>query len=219
MQIYLNLEHFSAILLIRKGVIMNNLSKVEEKKEAKKNKLLNASISLFLEKGFNNTTIQDIVDKAELAKGTFYLYFHDKYEIQNELIMRQSKKLFDNALAKLDTKKYPKLEDQIIFIIDNIINALSRNTLLLKFISKNLSWGLYSNKLQTIINSDQIPAREYFVKKAKEENLKLENPDITLYMIVELASATCFGAIINKQPLSINKMKPYLYETIKKMLN
>jgi AcrR family transcriptional regulator len=197
---------------------MENLSKVEEKKELKKNKLLNASISLFLEKGFNNTTIQDIVDKAELAKGTFYLYFHDKYEIQDELIMRQSKKLFDNALSKLQKQKISKLEDQIIFIIDEIVNELSKNTLLLKFISKNLSWGLYSSKLQSIINNGEIPARDYFVKRAEEEHLKLENPDITLYMIIELTSATCFSAIINKQPLSINEFKPYLYSAIRKML-
>lgn len=197
---------------------MNVITKTEEKKELKKNRLLNASISLFLEKGFNNTTIQDIVDKAELAKGTFYLYFHDKYEVQDELIIRQSKKLFDNALSKLDKEKYPKLEDQIIFIIDHIVNELSKNTLLLKFISKNLSWGLYSSKLQTIISNEEIPARYYFVEKAKTENLKLENPDITLYMIVELASATCFSAIINKQPLSISKLKPYLYNSIRKLL-
>lgn len=197
---------------------MNVITKTEEKKELKKNRLLNASISLFLEKGFNNTTIQDIVDKAELAKGTFYLYFHDKYEVQDELIIRQSKKLFDNALSKLDKEKYPKLEDQIIFIIDHIVNELSKNTLLLKFISKNLSWGLYSSKLQTIISNEEIPARYYFVEKAKTENLKLENPDITLYMIIELASATCFSAIINKQPLSISKLKPYLYNSIRKLL-
>lgn len=198
---------------------MEKISKMEEKKEIKKNKLLNASISLFLEKGFNDTTIQDIVDRAELAKGTFYLYFHDKYEIQDELIIRQSKKLFDSALKSLDKTKYKKLEDQIIFVIDYIIDALSKNTLLLKIISKNLSWGLYSSKLQTLLNNDDIGARGYFLKKAKEENLRLNNPDITLYLIVELASATCFSAIINKQPFTINTIKPYLYSSIRKMLH
>lgn len=195
-----------------------SLTKWEEKKEVKKNKLLDASISLFLEKGFADTTIQDIVDKAEIAKGTFYLYFHDKYEIQDELIIRQSKKLFDNALNKLDITKIPKLEDEIIFIIDNIIDSLNKNKLLLQFISKNLSWGLYSNKLHSIINSNEIGARSYFIKKAKEEKLNLENPDITLYLIVELTSSACFSAIINKQPLAINKLKPFLYSSIRKML-
>lgn|SRR5574344_599731 len=195
-----------------------SLTKWEEKKEVKKNKLLDASISLFLEKGFADTTIQDIVDKAEIAKGTFYLYFHDKYEVQDELIIRQSKKLFDNALNKLDITKIPKLEDEIIFIIDNIIDSLNKNKLLLQFISKNLSWGLYSNKLHSIINSNEIGARSYFIKKAKEEKLNLENPDITLYLIVELTSSACFSAIINKQPLAINKLKPFLYSSIRKML-
>ncbi len=197
---------------------MKKVTKWEIHKEAKKNKILDSAINLFLEKGTNSTSIQDIVDKAEIAKGTFYLYFKDKYEVQDELIIRQSKKLFCNALEKLDTEKYKKLEDQIIMIIDNIINELTRNTLLLKFISKNLSLGLYNEKLHTVINNENEFAREYFIKKAEEENLKIDNPDITLYMIVELASSVCFSSIINKQPLSIDKMKPYLYDSIRKLL-
>lgn len=193
-------------------------NRLEEKKEEKKNKLLNASINLFMEKGINNTTIQDIVDKAELAKGTFYLYFHDKYEIQDEVIMRQSKRLFDSALKKIDKIKVGTLEDQTIFIIDYIINELSKNKLLLKIISKNLSYGVYSSKLHTIINNEEIGVREFFYNSAKEEGLQLKNPDITLYMIIELTSATVFNCITKKEPMNIKDFKPYLYETIRKMI-
>lgn len=198
---------------------MTVISKLAERKEKNKNNILEASIDLFLKNGFNKTSIQDIMDRANLAKGTFYLYFNDKYEVQDELIIRQSKKLFDNALSKLDTKKNSKLEDQLIFIIDDIINTLTNDKLLLKFITKNLSYGLYSSKIKTIIYSDEFQAREYFVNKAKEEKLKLENPDITLYMIVELVSSTSFSAIINKEPVGIKELKPYLYSAIRKMLN
>ena len=46
-------------------------SKVTENKEEKKRKLLESAFSLFIEKGVKKTSIQDIVDKAEVAKGTF----------------------------------------------------------------------------------------------------------------------------------------------------
>ena len=53
---------------------------IQETKENKKNRLLDTGFKLFTEKGIQNTSIQDIVDNANVAKGTFYLYFKDKYE-------------------------------------------------------------------------------------------------------------------------------------------
>ena len=55
------------------------ISKVENNKNEKLNTLLDTSFKLFTEKGIKHTSIQDIVDNAGVAKGTFYLYFKDKY--------------------------------------------------------------------------------------------------------------------------------------------
>ena len=60
--------------------------------EEKKNALLQTAFDLFRDKGFAKTTISDIVSDAGLAKGTFYLYFKDKYELHDILIMKKSKK-------------------------------------------------------------------------------------------------------------------------------
>ena len=58
----------------------NNLSisKVESNKNKKLNKLLDTAFQLFTDKGIHHTSIQDIVNHAGVAKGTFYLYFKDK---------------------------------------------------------------------------------------------------------------------------------------------
>ena len=63
----------------------------------KKQRLLDTAFSLFSDKGIKNTSIQEIVDKANVAKGTFYLYFKDKYELQDILITTKSEKLFNDA--------------------------------------------------------------------------------------------------------------------------
>ena len=44
-------------------------SKIKLKKEEKKQKLLSSAYKLFTTKGIKNTSIQDIVDKADVAKG------------------------------------------------------------------------------------------------------------------------------------------------------
>lgn len=194
------------------------LSKIEEKKEEKKKKLMEASFKLFTKKGIKNTSVQEITDDAGTAKGTFYLYFKDKYELQDQLIIRKSKQLFNDAVKELNKEKITGFEDGLIFIIDYVINELNKNRLLLKFISKNLSWGLYNEKVTKIVDDNALGVKELFLKAAEENKIKLENPSVTLYMIIELVGSTCFNSIMNKEPLSINEYKPYLYSTIRKML-
>ncbi len=64
------------------------MGKVDENKKKKKEALFNAAYELFTTKGINSTAISDIVEKAAVAKGTFYLYFKDKYDVKNKLIVQ-----------------------------------------------------------------------------------------------------------------------------------
>ena len=59
------------------------MGKLESNKKKKEDALYNTAFELFTTKGTNKTTISDIVEKAGVAKGTFYLYFKDKYDIRN----------------------------------------------------------------------------------------------------------------------------------------
>lgn len=62
------------------------LGKREQRKEEKRNKILSAAKEVFLEKGYHNASISDIIGKTDLARGTFYLYFQSKKEIFDSLI-------------------------------------------------------------------------------------------------------------------------------------
>lgn len=198
---------------------MITMKKSQENKKEKENSLLENAFKLFTEKGIKDTSIQEIADGAGVGKGTFYLYFKDKYDIQEQLIARKSYKLFHDALNKLNKTNIKDFDEQIIFVIDYVINELTKNKLLLKFISKNLSFGLYNDKINKLMDENSIGVKEVFIKGMKESNVSLKNPEVTLFMIIELTSSTCFSCILNGEPLSINEYKPYLYDTIKLILN
>lgn len=193
-----------------------------KKEKDKERRLLETAFTLFTEKGIKDTSIQEIVDKAKVAKGTFYLYFKDKYEIRDILIAKKSEKLFKEALEELRKNYITNLSDQVIFIINHVINELSKAPTLLKFISKNLSWGIYHSTILKIYEEKEEEADSMyslFLKGTKETGLNLKNPEVTLYMIIELVSSTCFNSIINKEPLPIEEYKPYLYAAIRKIMN
>ena len=90
-------------------------------KKEKENKLMEKALKLFTEKGVNNTSIQDIADEAGVGKGTFYLYFKDKYDIRDKVIASCSNKLFSDALDALNNSYIQNFEDQIIFVINHIL--------------------------------------------------------------------------------------------------
>lgn len=187
----------------------------------KESRLLDNAFRLFTKKGVKDTSIQEIVDSAKVAKGTFYLYFKDKYEIRDVLIAQKSKKLFNDALRALKKSDITGLSNEVIFIIDHVIDALSKNTLLLKFISKNLSWGVYNetfNKIYEKEANNENGVRSLFLKGIEENNIKLKDPDVTLFMIIELVSSTCFNSILYSNPLPIDEFKPYLFSTIEKLI-
>ena len=195
------------------------MGKVDVNKKLKENSLLKTAFEFFTTKGFSKTSITDIVDKAGVAKGTFYLYFKDKYDIRNKLISHKSSQLFKNAMADLgpELDKLP-FEEKIIRVIDNIINQLNANQSLLTFISKNLSWGVFKTAITTPVSDDDVDFSSIYEKLISEAPKAIKDPEIMLFMIIELVSSTCYSAILYKEPCSLEKLKPYLYNSIRLMI-
>lgn len=195
---------------------------MKKDKEEKENRLLDTAFKLFTEKGIKDTSIQDITKDANVAKGTFYLYFKDKYQLRDILIAKKANKLFEDSLKCLKKNFIENFSDQIIFVINYVIDELTKNQLLLKFISKNLSWGVYNRAMSNYYsfsnNKENNKLYQLFMQGIKENNIQLENPDVTLFMILELAGSTCFSTILYKEPLSIDDYKPYLYKEIRKLI-
>ena len=52
----------------------------------------------------------------------------------------------------------------------------------------------------------------------EKNNIILENPEATLFMIIELSSSTAFNSILYNMPLPIEQFKPILFKEIRKIL-
>lgn len=194
-------------------------SKIEQNKQEKKTKLLENAYALFGSKGFNNTSIQDIVNKAGVAKGTFYLYFKDKHDIRDQLVADKSSQLFLDARIALEDSHINSFDNKIIFIIDHVIDDLKENPDILGFVNKDLSLGFYSNELTKIFDDHALGLYDMFMQGVRDESITLKNPDITFFMIVELVGSTCYSCIMKQVPCDIDTYKPYLYATIKQLMH
>lgn len=61
---------------------------------SKKEQILDVSLSLFLQKGFDKTSINDILKHLDIARGTLYYHFESKEAIMDAIIERASKGIF-----------------------------------------------------------------------------------------------------------------------------
>jgi len=54
--------------------------------DARRRQLLDVALELFAERGYHATSISHIIDRADVARGTFYQYFRSKREIFDSLL-------------------------------------------------------------------------------------------------------------------------------------
>jgi AcrR family transcriptional regulator len=60
---------------------MGTRERKEREKEARRNAIVEAAKTVFFEKGFQGTTMDQIAEAAELSKGSLYIYFPSKEEL------------------------------------------------------------------------------------------------------------------------------------------
>ncbi len=142
-----------------------------------KSRIVSAAWSLFYQYGYDNTTIDDIVEKSQTSKGTFYHYFGSKDDLLGSLSY-----LFD--------KKYEELEESMDPSLDPISKLLLMNHELFLMIENTVSVSLLS----------QLFASHLTGKSERH----LLNPDRTYYKLLRQVAVEGKEKGIFKKSLSVN---------------
>lgn len=75
----------------------------QEKNELTQQRIMDAFVKLVSEKGFNNLTVSNITRTAKLSRGTFYIYYLDKYDVLEKIetyLLTNMEKLMQNNIDK-----------------------------------------------------------------------------------------------------------------------
>lgn len=186
------------------------MGKLDEKKKQKRQALLSAAYDLFTSQGIFDTSISDIVKKAEMAKGTFYLYFKDKFDIRTALITEKAGKLFSVVREKMRDKREDSLEETVIRLVDIIIDELDADKRMLEFISKNLRWGIFHKVILEGGNEVSDSFYDWYNELIQSSGRTFRNHELMIYMIVELVNSTCYNVILYQEPVVLDELKEEL---------
>ena len=91
--------------------------------EIRRAEIMDASMLLFMEKGYTNTTTQDIVDKVNISRGLLYYHFKNKEDILYCLVERYSEKLLRDIHVIVNDDNKTAIEKIRAFIDATIIST------------------------------------------------------------------------------------------------
>ncbi len=104
-----------------------------QSKEKRIKQLLDAALECFGNRGYHHTQVSDIIEKAKVARGTFYLYFESKREIF-DVLMRE---LFDKVKKQIQSLPYDaidKIPAQLLGNIERVTGLLFTEPLLTRLL-------------------------------------------------------------------------------------
>ena len=174
----------------------------KEIREESKNKIFNAAIELFAEKGFNATSINDIAKKAEVSKGLLYHYFKSKFGLLDEIVLGAfeeidllTETLFENATNPIDS---------IYNMLKLTMDSLQKKPEFWKLIT-----GLNFKKQIKVRYKEQIEQRKvkYLETGYKlMQQLEVENPMLELLFIGALIDGMAFHYLEEPENYPVEQM-------------
>ncbi len=94
--------------------------------------ILESAFELFFEKGYEETTIQDIIDRANVARGSFYYHFRGKDELLN-------------SISELLDDHYREIEENFPDDMNCFEKLVYMNGEMHSYIEHNVPYGLMAN--------------------------------------------------------------------------
>lgn len=98
--------------------------RMERKKEETHNRIIDAALELFHQQGLEATTMEQIAEAADVAKGTLYNYFAAKEAIISAFMQRSFRTQNDERLAQL--RALPNTRERMVRVFNTLMDGVRR---------------------------------------------------------------------------------------------
>jgi len=167
------------------------------KENSKKQQILNAAFKCFVNKGYSNTSINDIINEYGKSKGSVYYYFKSKEEIFLLMFSNVIKEVEQNLKNEMDNSK--TLNEFIEKFLDFFFKTLEEDLDFLKAIIEFWIISLHNKKVQKKFKETRITFFKLFEKFKCEFENKTKFIDFVDYFLLILSGLRIEKILIDKQ--------------------
>ena len=179
------------------------------KKNERKQELLRIAYNMFLSKGYDNTSIDDIINEAQIAKGTYYYYFESKEATLEEVINMMINEEIELAKAFLNMPI--SIPEKLVGVITSLRPKIHEEEI------KNAINKKENIVMHEIINNriieEAIPLLEQVVNEGIQSNIfNCNHIKERLRMLLIMSNE-----LFNSEKIDINEVEVFI-DTAEKML-
>jgi AcrR family transcriptional regulator len=180
--------------------------------EKRKSEILDVAEQLFAEKGFDNASTNDIINRIGIARGTLYHHFKSKEEILDAIVERMTREKIAKAESIIDNKTIPILERLTLSYLS--LNVDSKAGIeVLEQMHKPQNALLHQKMQHSVING-VVPLMEKLIIEGNEAGIfNTKYPADAAEMII-IYSNTAFDDLASLPPDEMQKKrKAFIYHT------
>ena len=198
----------------------DSMGTATENKTLKRLRILDAANHLFLNGSVADTAIDDVVKLAGVAKGTFYLYFRDKYDLLDRIVVYRAMEIFTGNCALLRARAVQTpmtAAEQIIFLSDRIADYLETHKKEAALLDKRFS-ACFSCA-QTEQSELFYDALSYLTELLVSETCTVEQARQKLYLLGNMILYSACDAALGGKPYTAEQIRPTLHAMIRGILD
>ena len=160
----------------------------------KKEQILDMAFFLFIEKGYDNTSISDILSKLDIARGTLYYHFESKEAIMDAIIERSAKSIVEEAQSIVLKKELSAYEKIFALFSGTSMKRMSGGDLIIDYLNQPQN-ALFHEKSNRSVIQKITPILGDIIKEGVDEgsftnDFPYESAELILTMIMGFMDVT-----------------------------
>ena len=183
-------------------------------------RIVRAAIRLFSEKGYYNTSSNEIAAQSGVSIGSFYAYFTDKKQVFLEALKYYNESIL-KEIKPVSAFKGKNMEGYLSDFINNILQA---HKIYPEFHREITAMQLLDPDIRKIITQQEKSQLDYaykYIKAAKEiygNQIKIENLRTGSFIIFNSIESAIHAIVFNESKMTENSMVQELVNMILKYM-
>lgn len=182
----------------------------------KRYRIQNAAMQLFQEHGVDGTSVNEIVKKANVAKGTFYVYYKDKKELISQLLTKKHGCFMNEIMNSSYAHSIQEARRWTTTFVEDLITFYMEHPDVLHMIQRNIGVVMDTEAHRLLVLQEVQRLDDFLQLLAKEEET-IQQALTKFLLIMEMTGFVCFNAMTYHLPDTMENVKPLLMNIVMKM--